>query len=159
CQPLLVQYASGQVAVAHNGNLVNAGELRRKHEAQGAIFQTTSDTEVILHMLANPVHASATDPLVSVLRELRGAFCLLFIFPDRVEAARDRHGWRPMCIGRLADGTFVIASETCALDMVDAEYVRDVGPGEIVTLSDEGLSSRMFVPKGEVQPAHCIFEH
>jgi amidophosphoribosyltransferase len=156
---LLVQYASGQVAVAHNGNLINAAELRRSHEAQGAIFQTTSDTEVILHLLANPLHATAVDPLVSVLRELRGAFCLLFIFPDRIEAARDPHGWRPLCIGRLADGTFVIASETCALDMVDAEYVRDVAPGEIVTLSDAGLTTRMFASPAEVRPAHCIFEH
>lgn len=158
CQPLLVQYSAGQVAVAHNGNLINAGELRYQHEAQGAIFQTTSDTEVILHMLANPVHSETTDPLSSVLRELRGAFCLLFIFPDRIEAARDPHGLRPLCIGRLESGQFCVASETCALDMIDAEYVRDVAPGEIVTLNDAGIHSRMFVEPSAVRPAHCIFE-
>ena len=174
CQPLLVQYAGGQVAVAHNGNLINAAELRTAYEARGAIFQTTSDTEVILHLLASPEHAGAPDPLAGVLRELHGAYSLLFIFPDRIEAARDPHGLRPLCIGlvngshgdgtsptgeqRYGKGTYVIASETCALDMIDAEYVRDVAPGEIVTLSADGLSSRMFVSSRMIQPAHCIFE-
>lgn len=157
-QPMLVRYAAGQVAVAHNGNLINAAELRTGYESRGAIFQTTSDTEVILHLLASPVHSQTDDPLVSVLRQLRGAFCLLFIFPDRIEAARDPHGLRPLCLGRLADGTLVVASETCALDIVDAESIRDVRPGEIVTLSDDGLSSRMFAERAAIQPAHCIFE-
>ena len=157
-QPLLVQYVGGQVAVAHNGNLINAAKLRADYEARGAIFQTSSDTEVILHLLASPVHAQSADPLASVLRELRGAFSLLFIFPDRIEAVRDSYGLRPLCIGRLNGGTHVVASETCALDIVDAEYVRDVAPGEIVTLSDDGLSSRMFVEPGEIRPARCIFE-
>jgi amidophosphoribosyltransferase len=158
CQPLLVQYVRGQVAVAHNGNLINAAELRAAYEAQGAIFQTSSDTEVILHLLANPRFASAPDPLACVLRELRGAYCLLFIFPDRIEATRDPFGLRPLCIGRLDDGAYVVASETCALDIVDAQYVRDVAPGEIVTLSKQGLSSRLFVEPSEIRPAHCIFE-
>jgi amidophosphoribosyltransferase len=158
CQPLLVQYAGGPVAVAHNGNLINAGSLRRQREAQGAIFQTTSDTEVILHMLADPHYGNAPDPLAAVLRDLRGAFCLLFIFPDRIEAARDPFGLRPLCIGRLESGTYFVASETCALDIVDAEFVREVAPGEIVTLHRDGLSSRMFVDRRAVRPAHCIFE-
>jgi len=158
-QPLLVRYAEGQVAVAHNGNLVNAAALRRRFESQGAIFQTTGDTEVIVHLLAHPDYARTDDPLAAVLRELRGAYCLLFIFPDRIEAARDPHGLRPLCIGRMEDGALVVASETCALDIVDAEYLRDVAPGEIVTLSDAGLESRMFVEPGSVQPAHCVFEH
>jgi amidophosphoribosyltransferase len=159
CQPLLVRYAEGQVAVAHNGNLINAAELRRQHEAKGAIFQTTSDTEVILHLLADPVYAGDADPLAAVLRALRGAYCLLFIFPDRIEAARDPQGLRPLCIGQLPGGTFVLASETCALDIVDAEFVREVAPGEIVTLSHDGLTSRMFVAASQVRPAHCVFEH
>jgi len=159
CQPLLVQYARGQVAVAHNGNLINAAELRARHEAQGAIFQTSSDTEVILHLLANPRFTEKPDPLAGVLGELRGAYCLLFIFPDRIEAVRDPYGLRPLCIGRLVDGTYIVASETCALDIVDAEYVRDVAPGEIVTLSRHGLSSRMFMERSEIRPAYCIFEH
>lgn len=159
CQPFQVRSARGQVAVAHNGNLINAAALRSALEGRGAIFQTSSDTEVILHLLASPAHAHAADPLAAVLRELRGAFSLLFIFPDRIEAVRDPHGWRPLCIGRLADGAYVFASETCALDIVDAEYIRDVAPGEIVTLSDSGLTSRYFAEPGLVTPAHCIFEH
>lgn len=159
CQPLLVQYGGGQVAVAHNGNLINALQLRHDREARGAIFQTTSDTEVILHLLASPEHADAPDPIASVLRTLQGAYCLLFIFPDRIEAARDPFGLRPLCIGRLESGAHIVASETCALDIVDAEYVRDVAPGEIVTLSKAGLTGRMFAPPGSVRRAHCIFEH
>lgn len=158
CQPLLVQYGGGQVAVAHNGNLINAAQLRRERESQGAIFQTTSDTEVILHLLASPQFADTPDPLGAVLHALRGAYCLLFIFPDRIEAARDPFGLRPLCIGRLDNGALVVASETCALDIVDAEYLRDVAPGEIVTLSEDGLSSRMFTEPGTVRRAHCIFE-
>ncbi len=157
-QPMLVRYAGGQVAVAHNGNLINAAELRASYEARGAIFQTTSDTEVILHLLASPVHCESADPLASVLRELRGAFSLIFIFPDRIEAVRDVHGLRPLCIGRLDNGTYVVASETCALDIVEATYVRDVEPGEIVTLSDARLSSRQFTEPTAIRPAYCIFE-
>lgn len=157
-QPLLVDYAKGQVAVAHNGNLINAAELRSEYESRGAIFRTTSDTEVILHMLAGPQCGETPDPLASVLRGLRGAYALLFIFADRIEAARDPFGLRPLCVGRLADGAYVVASETCALDMVEAEYVRDVEPGELVTLSEDGLFSRMFVEPSEIRPAHCIFE-
>lgn len=159
CQPLLVNYSRGQVAVAHNGNLVNALTLRRDYESRGAIFQTSSDTEVILHLLASPTFDDTADPLAAVLRELRGAFSLLFMLPDRIEAARDPQGLRPLCIGRLDDGAYCIASETCALDLVEAEHVRDVLPGEIVTLSDAGISSRMFAEPQEIRPAHCIFEH
>ncbi|MFH1419914.1 MAG: amidophosphoribosyltransferase [Planctomycetota bacterium] len=157
-QPLLVQYARGQVAVAHNGNLINASALRARHEALGAIFQSSSDTEVIVHMLASPTYADSPDPLAAVLRELSGAYCLLFIFPDRIEAARDPYGLRPLCIGRLENGTYVVASETCALDIVDARYVRDVTPGEIVTFSERGISSRLFTEPSKIHPAHCIFE-
>jgi amidophosphoribosyltransferase len=154
-QPLLVQFSGGPVAVAHNGNLINAAQLRAEQEGRGAIFQTSSDTEVIPHLLANPAFRDQPDPLAAVLRELRGAYCLLLIFSDRIEAARDPQGLRPLCIGKLENGTYVLASETCGLDIVDAEYVRDVSPGEIVTLSDAGLSSRRFAPPA---PAHCIFE-
>jgi len=159
CQPLKVKSAQGEVAIAHNGNLINATDLRRTLEARGAIFQTSSDTEVILHLLASPAHAGADDPLAAVMRVLRGAFSLLFIFPDRIEAVRDPYGLRPLCIGKLPDGAVVFASETCALDIVDADYVRDVSPGEIVTLSDAGVSSRFFTEGERTRPAHCIFEH
>lgn len=158
-QPLLRQYRLGPVAVAHNGNLINAQLLREEYEAHGHIFQSTTDTEIIVHLLAKPSHVEKHDPLPHVLRHLQGAFSLLFLFPDRMEAARDPWGIRPLSIGRLPDrGPYVIASETCAFDAIGAEFVRDVLPGEIVKIDDTGLSSRMFadpVPHG----ARCVFEH
>ncbi len=157
-QPLLIQYARGQVAIAHNGNLVNAGLLREQYEQEGAIFQTTSDTEVILHLLANPRHIDRDDPLAHVLTHLQGAYCLLLMFADRIEACRDPFGLRPLVLGRLDNGALCAASETCALDMVDAQYLREVEPGEIATLSAAGLTSRTFVAPEQICPAPCIFE-
>lgn len=157
-QPLLREYAMGPVAVAHNGNLVNAAALRRDYEARGHIFQSTTDTEVIVHLLAEPENLARPDPLPHVLRQLSGAFSLLFLFPDRIEAARDPWGIRPLCIGKLPDGTYCFSSETCALDAIDATYLRDVEPGEIVTLSDAGLSSRRFDDPAPLR-AQCVFEH
>ncbi|MHC4069181.1 MAG: amidophosphoribosyltransferase [Planctomycetota bacterium] len=158
-QPLLCEYSCGQVAVAHNGNLINASLLRSEYEAYGSIFKTTSDTEVITHLLAKPTHVEKADPLGHVLNHLQGAYCLLFLFADRIEAARDPCGIRPLSIGRTEEGGYVIASETCAFDVTGAEFIRDVEPGEIVTLNEKGLSSRFFVKPGSVKPAHCIFEH
>ncbi len=158
-QPLLRQYRLGPVAVAHNGNLINAQLLREEYEAHGHIFQSTTDTEIIVHLLAKPSHLEKHDPLPHVLRHLQGAFSLLFLFPDRMEAARDPWGIRPLSIGRMPDnGPYVVASETCAFDAIGADFVRDVLPGEIVKIDDSGLSSRMFadpVPQG----ARCVFEH
>jgi amidophosphoribosyltransferase len=157
-QPLVFSYAGGQVAVAHNGNLINAALLRRKYEEVGHIFQTTCDTEVIIHLLAKPSHQGRKNPLNHVLNHLQGAYALLLLFPDRMVAARDPLGFRPLCIGRMQDGAAVVASETKALDMVDAEYVRDVEPGEIVTINDEGLTSRRFGVDTNARGAACIFE-
>ena len=158
-QPMLVEHFGGQVAVGHNGDLINAAALRHEYEAAGSIFHTTTDTEVILHMLARASHESRPDPLARVLNALQGAFSLVFLWSDRIVAARDPWGIRPLCIGRLDDGAYCVASETCALDHVEAEYLRDVMPGEIVTLSNDGLDTRFFAEPGEVTPAHCIFEH
>ena len=158
-QPLLAEYSRGQVAVAHNGNLINAPRLRDEYEAYGSIFKSTGDTEVIIHLIAKPTHVSNPDPLAHVLNHLQGAFSLLFLFADRIEAARDPHGIRPLCIGRTEKGAYVVASETCALDAIGAEFVREVEPGEIVRLDKDGLHSRFFVTPGTVTPAHCIFEH
>ena len=158
-QPILCEYSRGQVAVAHNGNLINASLLRDEYEAYGHIFKTTSDTEVIVHLLAKPTHITKPDPLGDVLNHLQGAYCLLFLFPDRIEAARDPFGIRPLSVGRTKNGAYVVASETCAFDVIDAEFIRDVEPGEIVTLDKNGLSSRFFNQPGSVTPAHCIFEH
>jgi amidophosphoribosyltransferase len=158
-QPLLSEYSRGQVAVAHNGNLINAALLRDEYEAYGSIFKTTSDTEIIIHLLAKPTHVANPDPLAHVLNHLQGAYSLLFLYADRIEAARDPFGIRPLCIGRTEEGAYVVASESCALDAVDAKFVREVEPGEIVRLDKDGLSSRFFVTPGAVTPAHCIFEH
>ena len=158
-QPLLAEYSRGQVAVAHNGNLINAPLLRDEYEAHGSIFKSTSDTEVITHLLAKPTHVSNPDPLGHVLNHLQGAYCLLFLFADRIEAARDPYGIRPLCIGQSEQGCYVVASETCAFDAIGAQFIREVEPGEIVTLDKNGLTSRFFVKAGTVTPAHCIFEH
>ena len=158
-QPLLSEYSRGQVAVAHNGNLINASLLRDEYEAYGSIFKSTSDTEIITHLLAKPSHVSNPDPLAHVLNHLQGAYCLLFLFEDRIEAARDPYGFHPLCIGQTEDGAYVVASETCAFDTIGAKFVREVEPGEIVTLNKDGLASRFFVKRGSVIPAHCIFEH
>lgn len=156
-QPLQATIAGTPLAIGHNGNLVNAARLREEYEQRGHIFSATSDTEVILHMLADPAYQEQPDPLAAVLRALQGSFCLLFIHPDRIEAARDASGNRPLCIGRL-DGAWVIASETCALDIINAEYVRDVEPGEIVSLTAAGLHARRFAEPG-ARRGYCIFEH
>ncbi|MBP8605986.1 MAG: amidophosphoribosyltransferase [Phycisphaerae bacterium] len=158
-QPFLSEYSRGQVAVAHNGNLINASLLRDEYEAYGHIFKSSNDTEIIVHLMAKPTHVTKPDPLGHVLNHLQGSYSLVFLFPDRIEAARDPYGIRPLCLGRTADGFYCVASETCALDAIGADYVRDVEPGEIVTLDKHGLSSRFFVPPGSVKPAHCIFEH
>jgi len=158
-QPLMSEYSRGQVAVAHNGNLINAALLRDEYEAHGSIFKSTSDTEIIIHLLAKPTHVSNPDPLAHVLNHLQGAYCLLFLFTDRIEAARDPCGIRPLCIGQTGKSGYAIASESCALDMIGAKFIREVEPGEIVTLDKGGLSSRFFVMPGTVTPAHCIFEH
>ncbi len=157
-QPLLEQYVRGQVAIAHNGNLVNATAQRRLFEEAGHLFHTTSDTEVIIHLLASPEQQRSVDPLAETLRRLQGAFSLVFLFPDRIEAARDPWGWRPLVLGRLPDGGHVVASETVALDVVGAALIREIEPGEIVTLSAQGVSSRRYAPPARPL-AMCVFEH
>lgn len=157
-QPLLREYLMGPVAVAHNGNLINAALLRRIYEEHGHIFQSTTDTEIIVHLLAKPSHLDKPDPLPHVLKHLQGAYCLLFLFPNRIEACRDPWGIRPLSLGKTAEGHWVVASETCAFDSINAEFVRDVEPGEIVRIDDDGLHSRQFdVPAAE--GARCVFEH
>ncbi len=158
-QPLLAEYSRGQVAVAHNGNLINAGLLRDEYEAYGSIFKSTSDTEVIVHLLAKPTHQNKPDPLGHVLNHLQGSYSLIFLFSDHIEAARDPYGIRPLCIGRTDKGCYVVASESCAIDAIGARFIREIEPGEIVRLDKNGMHSRFFVKRGDVRPAHCIFEH
>lgn len=155
-QPLMMEYTGGQVAVAHNGNLINADLLRREYEARGHIFHTSTDTEVIIHLMATH-HLSKEDPLVSSLQHLQGAYSLVILYNDRLEAVRDPWGWRPLVLGMTEEGHYCVASETVALDALGAKFIREIEPGEIVTLSDEGISSRRFA--SEQKLAHCIFEH
>ena len=155
-QPIVCTHVGGEVAVAHNGNLINANLLRRQYEKYGHIFHTTTDTEIILHLLAYH-HLRKSDPMVESLPHLEGAYSLVFLFKDRIEAVRDPWGWRPLVLGKTADGHHCVASETVALDAIGARFIREIEPGEIVTLSDAGVSSRRF--SAGFQPAHCIFEH
>ncbi|MEM1329918.1 MAG: amidophosphoribosyltransferase [Planctomycetota bacterium] len=157
-QPLVESYIGGRVALAHNGNLINGEALRSAFERGGHLFHTTSDTEVIIHLLASPDQQQTPDPLAATLRRLQGAFSLVFLFPDRIEAARDPWGWRPLVLGEMPGGEPVVASETVALDVIGARLVREIEPGEIVTLSDRGVGSRRFTDAAE-RPAYCVFEH
>jgi amidophosphoribosyltransferase len=157
-QPLMETTVDGPVALGHNGNLVNADAWRRVFAEQGRLFHTTSDTEVIIHLLASPEQRATPDPLAATLRKIQGAFSLVLLRPDRLEAARDPWGWRPLVLGRLPGGRDCVASETVALDVMGAEFVREVEPGEIVTLSDAGVETRRFAPPAE-RLAHCVFEH
>jgi amidophosphoribosyltransferase len=156
-QPLRVVYRGGPLALAHNGNLVNARELRQGLEESGSIFQTTLDTEIFLHLIAISSAADPEDALVEAVRKVRGAYSLVLLTARAVLALRDPHGFRPLCLGRHGEGA-VVASETCALDLVGAEYVRDVEPGELVRLEPDGLRSRRVFPR-ETALHQCIFEH
>src|ERR1700704_5294131 len=162
-QPIMVQSNKGAIAIAHNGNLVNAQAIRSKLEAQGSIFQTNSDTEVLVHLIALSREQTLPDAIADSLRRVEGAFSLVMISRDRIFAARDPRGFRPLAMGRIPaltsekKDTVVFASETCAFDLLGATYERDVKPGELVIVGPEGISSRFYSPS----PAQssCIFEH
>jgi amidophosphoribosyltransferase len=155
-QPLVVEYVLGALAVAHNGNLVNAELLRDRLERQGSIFHSTVDTEVIIHLIAGSREPTLLGRLIEALAQVKGAYSLVFLTEDRLIAARDPHGFRPLVLGRLKEGV-VVASETCALDLLEATYEREIQPGEILVVSDRGVEShRPFSPA----PQHsCIFEY
>ncbi len=157
-QPLEFTIGDTSIAIAHNGNLTNATTIRGKLENQGTVFDGTSDTEIIGHLLA-AANDLSTDAIIKTLKSLQGAYCLVILFPDRVVAIRDPLGFRPLCIGLLGNGSYVVASETCAFDVIDAEYIRDVDPGEIVTLDKTGRSSARIGPPNPKRGAACIFEH
>jgi len=155
-QPILIDCAHGQIAVCHNGNLVNARELRDDLVRQGSIFQSNSDTEVILHLYARSKAPTIEDAVVESIAQVQGAFSLALLTRDRLVAVRDPHGFRPLAIGRL-NGAVVIASETCAMDLIGATYERDVEPGEVLIVSADGIKSIKPFPPAPL--AHCIFEH
>lgn len=156
-QPLAVDCARGQIAIAHNGNLTNAAALRAELEARGSIFQTTVDSEIILHLMAQPGVNGSAGSLAQALRRIEGAWSLLIMTEDALIGARDPLGFRPLCIGRL-DDAWVLASESCALDLIHARFVRDVEPGEVVTINGSGLNSYRLFPEQE-RRAFCIFEY
>ena len=155
-QPFLVACQHGQVAICHNGNLPFATEERKRLERTGAIFSSTSDTEVVLHGIARSQAGSIADAIPEVLRETEGAFSMLFLTPDSLIAIRDPRGFRPLALGRLGQA-WVVASETCAFDLIEARYVRDVEPGEMIVINGEGLHSSLPLP--ERPHSMCIFEH
>ncbi len=155
-QPFLIGYWGGQLAIAHNGNLVNANRLRSELEARGSIFRTTSDTEVILHLIARSKHELAQDRIAEALQQVEGAYSLVFIKEDKIIAARDRFGFRPLILGKL-NGSWVVASETTALGLIEGQYVREIHPGEMIVIKGKSMCSRKL--QESPRQANCIFEH
>jgi amidophosphoribosyltransferase len=155
-QPILIDCTHGQIALCHNGNIVNARELRDDLVRRGSIFQSNSDTEVILHLYARSKAGSVEDAIVESVAQAQGAFSLVMLTKDRLIAVRDPHGFRPLALGRL-DDAYVVASETCAMDLIGATYIRDVAPGEILVIDAAGIRSLKPFPPAPL--AHCIFEH
>ena len=155
-QPLRIEGGRGEMAIGHNGNLVNAARMRSDLEKSGSIFQTTSDTEIILHLIARSSRENLEEAIVDALQQVEGAYSLVFLFPGKMVAVRDPRGFRPLSLGRLGSATLV-TSESCALDLIDAEFVRDLQPGEMLVVTEDGTSS--YHPFPEVKPAPCIFEY
>ncbi len=155
-QPILIDCAHGEIAICHNGNLVNARELRDRLVRDGSIFQTTSDTEVLLHLYARSKGATPEQALIESVTQAQGAFSLVLLTKDHLFAVRDPHGFRPLTLGKLGD-SYIVCSETCALDLIDAEWVRDIEPGEVFVVGPEGPHS--LFPFAPARKSHCIFEH
>jgi len=155
-QPLMVNHKGTTLAVAHNGNLVNSIELRRELEEKGSIFQTTMDSEIVLHLMARTAHLGLEKALWESFSSLQGAYSLLLMTENTLVAVRDPNGFRPLCLGKLNNGGWVVASETCALDLIEAEYVRDIKPGEVLIITKEGMLSIFPWPKRDT--SFCIFE-
>jgi amidophosphoribosyltransferase len=155
-QPILIDCAHGQIAIGHNGNLINAQELRLELVRQGSIFQSSSDTEVVLHLYARSKATTVEDALVESVLQAQGAFSFVLLTRDKLIAVRDPHGFRPLALGRLGDA-IVVCSETCAMDLIGATYIRDVEPGEVLVVSAQGMRSIKPFPPAPL--AHCIFEH
>ncbi len=156
CQPLFAEFASGGFAIAHNGNLTNATHLRKSLVQRGSIFQSTSDTETIIHLIATSKYRTLMDRYVDAIGQIEGAYALVSLTKEGLIGYRDPLGVRPLVLGKL-DNSYILCSETCALDIIGAEYIRDVEPGELIILTDEGLSSHRPMP--EENPRPCIFEH
>ncbi|MBT6409649.1 MAG: amidophosphoribosyltransferase, partial [Nitrospina sp.] len=155
-QPCMINYSSGSLALAHNGNLVNAQTIRKELGGKGAIFQSTNDSEVIVHLMAQSKAETFIDQAAEALRQVSGAYSLVLMTKTELLAARDPHGFRPLCLGKL-DGAYIVASETCVMDLIEAEFIREVEPGEVLLINDQGVQS--FFPFKKVDTKHCVFEH
>src|ERR1700691_3843448 len=155
-QPIMIDCNKGKVALGHNGNLTNAAEWRRKLEHRGSIFQTNSDTEVIVHLIARSSARNLSSAIADALNQVEGAYSLVILTRDELYAIRDPRGFRPLCLGRLGD-SYMVASETCAFDLLDAKYIREIEPGEMLRINRAGLESFRFAPPKPHQ--YCIFEH
>ncbi len=157
CQPIMVDYSRGSIAVAHNGNLVNAQEIRNSLEQSGSIFSTTADTETIVHLIARTQSDSLVERVCTSLNQVKGAYSVVFLTETRMIAVRDPNGFRPLSLGKL-DGAYVVASESCAFDLIEAEYIREVEPGEMIVIDKQGMKS-MFPFEQESCHTPCVFEY
>ena len=155
-QPFMINYAHGTLAIAHNGNLVNAEDIKHDLVSKGAIFQSSMDTEVIMHLIAGFQEPDLVESIAAALRRIKGAYSLVFMNGKSLIAARDPHGIRPLVLGKINE-TYVVASESCVFDLIEAEFVREIEPGEILVINDQGLKS--YHPFPEQKAANCIFEH
>lgn len=156
-QPFVATHRGATMAVAHNGNLVNIRTLRNELEEQGSVFQSTMDSEVVVHLMARCRDQDLENSIVEAFRQIKGAYSILLMTKDKLVAVRDPGGFRPLCLGKLNNGAYIVASETCALDLVEAQYIRDVEPGEVLIIDENGLRS---ISLGQDQPrSFCIFEH
>ncbi|NLX18086.1 MAG: amidophosphoribosyltransferase [Desulfobulbus sp.] len=156
-QPFLVTHKDIPISVAHNGNMVNSIALRRHLEQQGSIFQTTMDSEIVIHLMARHMDRGLLEAIKTTFTCIQGAYSLLLMTNDTMIAVRDPNGFRPLCLGALENGAYVVASETCALDLIEAEYIRDVEPGEVLVINEHGLTSSF--PWAPARKSYCIFEH
>lgn len=155
-QPCLIEYAGGTMAMGHNGNLVNASEIRKELGAAGAIFQSTNDSEVVVHLMAQSRRNTFVDRAVSALAQVKGAYSIVLMSENELVAARDPHGFRPLCLGKL-DGAYVVASESCVMDLVEAKFIRELEPGELLLINKSGIQS--FFPFQKTSIKQCVFEH
>ncbi len=157
-QPFMVTHKNRPIAVAHNGNLTNTEELYRKLEEEGSIFQTSMDSEVIIHLLAKTKHGDLKKWFVNVLSQLKGAYSLVFLVEDKIIGARDPQGFRPLCLGKINE-SFILASESCALDLLGAKFIREIEPGEVVVIKGSTIESIFLPGAKKVKKSHCIFEN
>lgn len=156
-QPLVINYSHGkQIAISHNGNLTNARTLREELETDGSIFQTTTDTEVILHLIARSKEQTVVKKIMESILKCKGAYSLLFLSPESIIACRDPYGFRPLALGILGN-SYIVSSESCAFDLIEADFVREIEPGEIIEINADGIQS--YKPFTEIKNKHCIFEH